>query len=89
MSLSTAAAVVGAFQIGGTVGALVLGYFMDQGKPESVLIRAYLVGAAFITLLGIVISSPIGLAVCIFLAGACVSGSMTWCERLGQRDLPH
>jgi MFS transporter, AAHS family, 4-hydroxybenzoate transporter len=88
MSLSTAAVVVGAFQIGGTVGALVLGYFMDQGKPERVLTRAYFVGAAFIALLGIVGSSPIGLAACIFLAGACVSGSMTGVNALASGIYP-
>lgn len=88
MSLSMAAVVVGAFQIGGTVGALVLGYLMDQGKPESVLTRAYLVGATFIALLGIVGSSPIGLAACIFLAGVCVSGSMTGVNALASGIYP-
>jgi MFS transporter, AAHS family, 4-hydroxybenzoate transporter len=88
MSLSMAAVVVGAFQIGGTVGALGLGYLMDQGKPESVLTRAYLVGATFIALLGIVGSSPIGLAACIFLAGVCVSGSMTGVNALASGIYP-
>ena len=70
MPLSIATVVVGAFQTGGTLGAPTLGYFMDRRRPETVLAGAYFLGASFIALLGFVIGSKIGLAICIFLAGA-------------------
>ena len=88
MPLSTASMVVGAFQIGGTLGALILGYFMDCREPEIVLTGAYLLGAIFIALLGFIIASPIGLAISIFLAGACVSGSMTGVNALASGLYP-
>ena len=88
MPLSIATVVVGAFQMGGTLGALTLGYFMDRRRPETVLAGAYFLGASFIALLGFVIGSKIGLAICIFLAGACVSGSMTGVNALASGLYP-
>jgi AAHS family 4-hydroxybenzoate transporter-like MFS transporter len=88
MPLSIATVVVGAFQMGGTIGALTLGYFMDRRRPETVLSGAYFLGASFIALLGFVIGSKIGLAICIFLAGACVSGSMTGVNALASGLYP-
>ncbi|TWI61158.1 AAHS family 4-hydroxybenzoate transporter-like MFS transporter [Pseudoduganella lurida] len=77
LPIEKAASITALFQLGGTVGALVVGYFMDRWVPNRVIAIAYLAGAGFILLLasGSVQSSTFALFV--LLAGFCMSGGQT------------
>jgi AAHS family 4-hydroxybenzoate transporter-like MFS transporter len=74
-SLKTAALVTMMFQLGGTVGAIVLGWLMDRFNPHYVLAASYTLAGIFVAALGSLTATP-GLAgVAVFAAGFCVSGS--------------
>jgi AAHS family 4-hydroxybenzoate transporter-like MFS transporter len=77
LSIESAANLTALFQLGGTVGALVVGYLMDRWTPNKVIASAYLGGAVFILLLasGSVQSSMF--AAFVLLAGFCMSGAQT------------
>ncbi len=77
LSIATAANVTAMFQIGGTVGAVVVGWAMDKGRPAFVIAAAYLCGGLCVLLLsqmGVVSSA---LAVLVFSVGFCMSGAQT------------
>ena len=77
LSIATAANVTAMFQIGGTIGAIVVGWAMDRARPALVIAAAYLAGGLCIlavSWLGVL--SP-ALAVVIFSAGFCMSGAQT------------
>ena len=77
LSISTAANVTALFQIGGTIGAVAVGWVMDRARPAHVIAATYFGGALFI--LGVAwfgIGSP-GLAALVFAAGFCMSGAQT------------
>jgi AAHS family 4-hydroxybenzoate transporter-like MFS transporter len=77
LPIERAANITALFQLGGTVGALLVGYFMDRISPNKVISLAYIGGAAFILCLssGSVESSLFSLFV--LLAGFCMSGAQT------------
>lgn len=77
LPIESAARTAALFNIGGTVGALVVGYFMDRFTPNKVIAAAYICGAGFILLLasGSVMSAMFGAYV--LLAGFCMSGAQT------------
>ncbi|NEX62974.1 MFS transporter [Noviherbaspirillum galbum] len=77
LPIERAASITALFQLGGTVGALVVGYLMDRVKPNKVISAAYVGGAAFILMLssGSVTSSMF--ATYVLLAGFCMSGAQT------------
>jgi len=77
LPIERAANITALFQLGGTVGALVVGYFMDRLAPTKVIAAAYIAGAGFILLLasGSVASSMF--AAYVLLAGFCMSGAQT------------
>ena len=62
MPIAAAAKITAMFQIGGTVGAILVGWAMDRGSPTRVIGAAYAAGAVCITALG---------------AGGALSGSLT------------
>jgi AAHS family 4-hydroxybenzoate transporter-like MFS transporter len=77
LPIERAANITALFQLGGTVGALVVGWLMDRWTPNKVIASAYVVGAAFILLLS---SSSVDAAVFpvfVLLAGFCMSGAQT------------
>ncbi|WP_020653030.1 MFS transporter [Massilia niastensis] len=76
-SIERAANITALFQLGGTVGALVVGYLMDRFTPNKVIASAYIGGAAFILFLssGTVESSTF--AMFVLFAGFCMSGAQT------------
>ena len=77
LPIATAANVTAMFQIGGTVGAIVVGWAMDKARPALVIGAAYLGGGAFILALSqLGVLSP-GLAALVFSAGFCMSGGQT------------
>jgi AAHS family 4-hydroxybenzoate transporter-like MFS transporter len=77
LPIERAANITALFQLGGTVGALMVGYFMDRVSPNKVISAAYMGGAVFILALasGSVESSMF--AAFVLLAGFCMSGAQT------------
>ena len=77
LPVSTAANVTAMFQIGGTIGAVLVGWAMDRGRPALIIALAYFLGGACIlgmTATGVL--SP-SLAMIVFAAGFCMSGAQT------------
>ncbi len=77
LSIATAANVTAMFQIGGTVGAIAVGWTMDRARPALVIGAAYLGGALCVLALSqLGVLSP-ALALLVFAAGFCMSGAQT------------
>ncbi|ACO79288.1 Major facilitator superfamily protein [Azotobacter vinelandii CA] len=77
ISIERAATVTGLFQIGGTVGAIAVGWIMDRHSPNRVIATAYALGGAFILLLGVLGLESELLTVGVLAAGFCISGAQT------------
>jgi MFS transporter, AAHS family, 4-hydroxybenzoate transporter len=75
LSLKTAALVTMMFQLGGTAGAIVLGWLMDRINPHYVLATSYTFAGVFVAALGWLTASPLLAGAAVFAAGFCVSGS--------------
>jgi AAHS family 4-hydroxybenzoate transporter-like MFS transporter len=73
-SLSHAALVTAMLQVGGTVGAIVVGRMMDAFNPHHVLGAVYAAGAAFIVSISLTTATPWLMGLAVFGAGFCVSG---------------
>jgi AAHS family 4-hydroxybenzoate transporter-like MFS transporter len=77
VSIATAANVTAMFQIGGTIGAIIVGWAMDKARPTFVIATAYLAGGVCVlTVAQLGVLSPI-LAALVFSAGFCMSGAQT------------
>jgi len=77
LPIETAATVTAMFQIGGTIGAITVGWAMDRARPALVIGAAYLLGGLCILTLSLIgVLSPL-LAMVIFSAGFCMSGAQT------------
>jgi AAHS family 4-hydroxybenzoate transporter-like MFS transporter len=63
------------WSIGGTCGAVLLGRTMDRFAPHVVLASAYTIAAVLILSISHLISMPTVLAIAVFSAGFCISGS--------------
>lgn len=77
LSIERAASITGLFQIGGTAGAIVVGWIMDRRQPNAVIAGSYALGGAFILLLGAFSLESSLLAVGVIAAGFCMSGAQT------------
>jgi AAHS family 4-hydroxybenzoate transporter-like MFS transporter len=77
LSIERAATITGLFQIGGTVGAIVVGWIMDRRNPNGVIATAYALGGVFILLLGAFSLESSLLALGVVAAGFCMSGAQT------------
>lgn len=77
LSLTQAANVTALFQLGGTVGAVVVGWFMDRKRPTGVIAAAYLAGGASVLILGLVAEGMATTALWVTVAGFCMSGAQT------------
>ncbi|HWY63679.1 MAG TPA: MFS transporter, partial [Rhizomicrobium sp.] len=77
LTLSAAANVTAMFQVGGTIGAVLIGWNMDRGHPSLVIGAAYLGGAVFIMGLAWVGALSGWLAALVFAAGFCASGAQS------------
>ena len=75
--IEQAARTTALFQIGGTVGALLVGWLMDRRQPNRVIAVAYLMGAVFIAMLGLFGLESGLLALGVMAAGFCMSGAQT------------
>ena len=77
MTIDRAANVTAMFQLGGTVGALFVGWLMDRMNPNKVIASAYVLGAVALIALGLnglTSSYIVGLVVAV---GFCLSGAQT------------
>jgi AAHS family 4-hydroxybenzoate transporter-like MFS transporter len=83
-SLQTASLVTAMFQVGGTLGAFVLGRMMDRLSPYCVLGASYAFAVVFIAVLGSVAATPWLIAAAVFCAGFCLSGS--WRSKNGRNS---
>ena len=77
LTISAAANVTAMFQVGGTIGAILIGWIMDRGNPSRVIASAYLAGAVLI--MGVAWAGALSgwLAILVFAAGFCVSGAQS------------
>jgi MFS transporter, AAHS family, 4-hydroxybenzoate transporter len=88
VSLKTAALVTVMFQLGGTVGAIVLGRLMDRANPYYVLAASYTLAGVFVAALGNLTEAPWLVGVAVFAAGFCVSGSQVGAYALSAAYYP-
>jgi AAHS family 4-hydroxybenzoate transporter-like MFS transporter len=88
VTLKTASLITAMFQIGGTVGAVTIGRFMDKANPHSVLGIAYASAGIFIFLIGNAFASPWLMVLAVFGAGFCVSGSQVGANALAAGYYP-
>lgn len=77
LSIERAATITGLFQLGGTVGALVVGWVMDRRNPNRVIATAYALGGLCIVSLGALSLESSLLVIGITAAGFCMSGAQT------------
>ncbi|MCS4062203.1 MFS family permease [Pseudomonas putida] len=77
LSIERAASVTGLFQLGGTVGAIAVGWAMDRRNPNRVIAGAYVLGGLCILLLGATSLESTLLAVGVTAAGFFMSGAQT------------
>jgi AAHS family 4-hydroxybenzoate transporter-like MFS transporter len=75
LTITAAANVTAMFQIGATIGGILIGWNMDRRHPSRVIGAAYLAGAVFIMVLAWVGALSGWLAALVFAAGFCVSGA--------------
>ena len=77
LSVTTAANVTAMFQIGGTIGAVVVGWLMDKTRPAAVISAAYFGGGLCVLAVGLGGTVSALLTVFVFAAGFCMSGAQT------------
>jgi len=88
LSLRGASLITATFQVGGTVGAIVLGWMMDRVNPHHVLGLAYMAAAGFVTVMGLATTTPWLMTAAVFGAGFCVSGTQIGANALAAAFYP-
>jgi AAHS family 4-hydroxybenzoate transporter-like MFS transporter len=73
-SIADAAVIGSMYQVGGTLGAILVGRLMDRFEPHAVLFASYLTGAACIVLISLSAHTREVMTIAVFAAGACISG---------------
>ncbi|RDJ99617.1 MFS transporter [Paraburkholderia lacunae] len=86
LSLAAAARIAILYQVGGTVGALVIGSLMDRFPPTIVLGSAYAAGSLFLMATGCAQGSL--LAAAVTGVGFCISGSQVGANAFAARYYP-
>lgn len=76
------------FTAGGTTGAIILGLLMDKITQSKVLTVSFAMAGVFIALLGSLPATPLLLALVVFLAGICLSGSQVGINALATTYYP-
>lgn len=87
-SMAQAATITGLFQLGGTVGAVIVGFAMDRVDRNKVIALAYLLGGIFIFALGTGSLKSGLLPVLVTIAGMCMSGAQTGLNALAPSYYP-
>jgi AAHS family 4-hydroxybenzoate transporter-like MFS transporter len=77
LTITAAANVTAMFQIGATIGAILIGWSMDRTHPSRVIGVAYLAAAIFIVAIAWVGALSGWLAILVFVTGFCASGAQT------------
>ena len=77
LPIATAANVTAMFQIGGTVGAILVGWAMDRSRPTRAISLAYVGGAICVLAIGLTGALSPALPLLVLLAGFCMSGAQT------------
>lgn len=77
LPIATAANVTAMFQIGGTIGAIAVGWAMDHRRPTRVISAAYVAGAVCILVLGAGGAMSGSIAIVVAAAGFFMSGAQT------------
>jgi AAHS family 4-hydroxybenzoate transporter-like MFS transporter len=77
MSVDRAANVTAMFQLGGTVGALLVGWLMGRMDPNRVIAGAYLLGAVALVVMGLNGLLSASIVVLVVAVGFCLSGAQT------------
>jgi AAHS family 4-hydroxybenzoate transporter-like MFS transporter len=77
LPIESAANITALFQLGGTVGALVVGFLMDRLAPNKMIAAAYAAGALFILCLASGSATSSMFAAFVLFAGFCMSGAQT------------
>jgi AAHS family 4-hydroxybenzoate transporter-like MFS transporter len=88
LQLSQAARISAMFQVGGTLGAIVLGAAMDRFNPFRVLVCAYIAGALCLMLIGLLHDQYTWLILGVFGMGFCISGSQVGANALAAGFYP-
>ncbi len=76
------------FHLGGVFGGVLLGQLMDRLNENKVLAGSYLTAAVFICVVGSSSGNAGLLAMCVFGAGMCVSGTQTGVQALASGFYP-
>jgi AAHS family 4-hydroxybenzoate transporter-like MFS transporter len=87
-SLAGAAFMATMYQVGGTVGAIVVGWLMDRFEPHAVLCAAYLGGAASVIVISLSTTAPALMTCAVFATGFCVSGGQVGANALSAAFYP-
>ncbi|AOJ10546.1 MFS transporter [Burkholderia mayonis] len=87
-TIADAARVGALWQIGGTVGALLVGWAMDRISPHRAVALAYLIGAACTFGTSYAHGSLLLLSIGVFGAGFCISGAQTSMNALAAMYYP-
>lgn len=77
MSVDRAANVTAMFQLGGTVGALLVGWLMGRLDPNRVIASAYLLGAVALVVMGLNGLLSASIVMLVVAVGFCLSGAQT------------
>jgi AAHS family 4-hydroxybenzoate transporter-like MFS transporter len=88
VSLKTASLVTAMFQVGGTLGAIALGWLMDRFNPHYVLAISYALAGVFIAAIGSLTATPWLVGLAVFAAGFCISGSQVGANALSASFYP-
>lgn len=88
LPVERAAAITGMFQLGGTVGAIVVGFAMDRMDRNVVIGAAYLLGGVFIFALGMGSLQSSMLTLLVTCAGFFMSGAQTGLNALAPACYP-
>ncbi|THC45206.1 MFS transporter [Massilia sp. Mn16-1_5] len=86
--IAKAAMVAAMYQVGGTVGAIVLGWAMDRYNAYKVLGISYLTAILFIALISFQYTDLLILNIAVFGVGFCISGSQIGANALAASFYP-
>jgi len=86
--VSRAALITAMYQVGGTLGTLLLGRLFDRFSPFVMLALTYLTASAFVLLIGTTGTSIAALVLTVFGAGFCVVGGQIGANALTANSYP-